>query len=188
MKTLIIDNGTKSIEEIKALVSGEKTVLTPDSLNYLDINSFDLVILSGGSVHSAFDDVFFGKEKELIRKSTVPVLGICLGFEIITLAFGGMLKELEKEHKGLEKISVVAPDAIFSGIKSFTAYEHHHRSIDVLPQNFKILAMSGKEIAVIRHETLPIYGFQFHPEYTAEKNDGAKIFNGLLNTLFARKD
>jgi len=183
MKTLIIDNGTKSIDETKALVGGEKTILTPDSLDNLDVNSFDLVILSGGSVHSAFNDVVFGKEKELIRKSTVPILGICLGFEIMTLAFGGTLKELPKEHKGLEKISVTTQNPIFSGMKLFVAYEHHHRSIDILPKDFEVLAVSGKEIAVICHKTLPMYGFQFHPEYSAEKNDGAEIFSNFLKTI-----
>ena len=141
------------------------------------------MVLSGGSIHRASDKKIFDGEIELIKKAAVPTLGICLGFELIVLAFGGSIGKLDKEHVGLAEISVVEEDRIFSGIKSFLAYEHHWFTARVVPKVLKVLAVSGKEVSVVRHETLPVYGFQFHPEHGAGENQGADIFLNFLKII-----
>ena len=101
-------------------------------------------------------------------KNKFPILGICLGHQSIGQAFGAKIikcKEImhgkidEMEHNNHE---------IFSNIKiNFSATRYHSLVIDpnTLPKDFIITAETKNKIIMgIAHTTLPIYGFQFHPE------------------------
>ena len=87
-----------------------------------------------------------------------PLLGICRGIQSINVFFGGTLKQDILHHMN-ENHFLIWKD------KSILVNSFHHQSIDQLGKNLIAEAISlDGEIEIIRHESLPIYGVQFHPE------------------------
>lgn len=96
----------------------------------------------------------------------VPVLGICLGHQAIALFFNGSIEKAQKPMHG--KLSHIhhEKDAIFENIPaSFNVVRYHSLICDNLPKCLNVIAQTeiGENMAM-KHEELPIYGLQFHPE------------------------
>ena len=88
MKTLIINNHTKHIDELRNLFIGADIIDKIDLVNHgtSDFENYDLIVLSGGSGN--IPSVFHNPEEyqfeiDLVKYSSVPIVGICLGAEII---------------------------------------------------------------------------------------------------------
>jgi GMP synthase (glutamine-hydrolysing) len=182
MKILIIDNNSKHIEEIKNLCLGHAvSILKWSEISTDSYRPFDLIILSGGSGMSIDKHTAdFKTEADLIRKSNKPIIGICLGFELICKTFGCRIEREEESERGLIEIQTMKDDQIFgekSKFKVFMAHKWHVREVDppLIP-----LARSEKGIDIVRHLEKQIYGFQFHPEVLDPENDGHLIFNSLI--------
>ena len=101
-------------------------------------------------------------------KNQFPILGICLGHQSIGQAFGAKIIKCEEIMHG--KIDKMKHNnhKIFKNIESnFSATRYHSLVIDrkTLSSEFIITAETENNIIMgIAHSTLPIYGFQFHPE------------------------
>jgi len=182
MRVLLIDNDSVLLQKLEALIPGKEIVRAWDDLSSVDANDFDLIVLSGGSRFGVMDgETRLKSEIELIKNSKKPIIGICFGCELIVHAFGGVLEKMKTTEKGIIKIKAIKNDPIFSGIKEFEVYEHHRWHISKMPKDFIILAESANSIEAIKHNTLPIYGLQFHPENFRDKTDGDKIFMNIFN-------
>jgi len=98
----------------------------------------------------------------------IPILGVCLGHQVIAESFGGKIIHAKQIMHG--KTSMVTSDGkhIFSGLnKPFSAMRYH--SLAVCPKNIPdCLMVTAKtedgEIMGIRHKDHPTQGVQFHPE------------------------
>jgi len=127
------------------------------------IEDFDAIIIGGGParVNENSEEVNYVKE---IVKLNKPILGICLGYQLISLAFKGKIEEYPSF--GPQTIYIKRRDKIFEGIPDkFIAWESHNDTITKIPKNFVILAYSERNKAeVIKHRYKKIYGVQFHPE------------------------
>ncbi len=182
MKTLIIDNNSKHIEELKSLFKEAEIINKKNLNNDLKLNKYDLLVLSGGSnvptVLRHPNEYSF--EMNLIRTSNIPIIGICLGLEIITKAFDGELQELPVKHKGLVQLKISDPK-LKSSINSefIDVIEVHHINIKKLPEKFISCANSQHGVEIIKHINKPIIGFQFHPEIL--KNQ--KLIDWMFKTL-----
>jgi para-aminobenzoate synthetase component 2 len=105
------------------------------------------------------------REVILHFEGKVPILGICLGHQLIGEIFGAKIIKAEEpvhgktSHKGT---------GVFRGIpESPEVMRYHSLIIDpgTLPSEFEIHAQTEKgEIMGIRHRTKPLEGLQFHPE------------------------
>lgn len=183
MKALLIDNGTSYLPELKKLLSRYRITLARwDSVTTKRISAFDLIVLSGGHTVSPEARKAFRKEIALIRNSKVPVVGICLGCELIVKAFGGYLHRRRRKIKGIRTIKMNLSGKGYE----FQVFENHRREIKTLPPDFMKLALSGSGIEIIRHRNKQIYGVQFHPEMFPKKTDGTKIFKILLKEAFLK--
>lgn len=98
----------------------------------------------------------------------VPILGVCLGHQVIAQSFGGTIIHAKQILHG--KTSMIEADGehIYSGInKPFTVMRYH--SLAVSKENFPAcLTITSRtedgEIMGIRHKVHPTQGVQFHPE------------------------
>jgi len=183
MKILIVDNHSELLVELARAMVGDVSVISWDELSLRTIRGFELIILSGAS---AFFPVPGNERKlfneiELVRQSTVPVIGICYGAQVVARAFGAEILRMEKKHTGLTKIEVLIPDAVFDGRTAFSVFESHRFVIGELPPMLTALAKSEHGIEIIKHKTLPIWGLQFHPEHLMNKNEGISILKNIIS-------
>lgn len=176
-KILLIDNETTLLKKLQTLIPGEEIVRCWDNLDTEDPNTYDLIVLSGGSSFPIIgNEEKLSKEIELIKTTTTPIIGICFGHELIVHAFGGSLQKLSEKHKGVTTIDVQERHEIFGDLESFTVYENHTYAIDTCGPDLIPLASSDHSIAVVAHKTKPIFGFQFHPEHHTDTTLGDEIF------------
>lgn len=147
-------------------------------------SDFDLVILSGSSNYSVIqDNEQFCTELELIRDSQKPVLGICLGFELLGYLYGADFAELDRKEKGILDIQATAEQPIFHEPHHYDVFEYHRWVITTVPGPLKELASSKDGVEAVVHHQRPVYGFQFHPEMFVHNSDGHKIFSRLMDRL-----
>lgn len=157
MNILIIDNHTKHLRELASCFSKTPRIINKEEFEAEpDLEGYDLIVISGGSnIPTALRHPdHYKKEIQLIRDSKTPILGICLGAELIALSFGAELKELPETMN----------QAIKLGGEKINICEHHRIGFDVLPPELISLAKSEHCIEVFKHVTKPIIGIQFHPE------------------------
>ncbi|MFB6284943.1 MAG: GMP synthase subunit A [Halobacteria archaeon] len=120
----------------------------------------DGIILSGGP---SLEDA--GSSPDYLEKD-IPVLGICLGHQVIANRLGGEVTS--GEYGGFADVDVVLleEDGLFQGLgNSVSTWASHGDEVASLPDGFVRTAES--EICGIegmRHESKPIYGVQWHPE------------------------
>lgn len=114
----------------------------------------------------------------------VPLLGVCLGHQAISVAFGGKVIRAAVPMHG--KVSQVAHDGafLFKGLTSpLEAGRYHSLVIDrqAMPADFVTTAwVEGDEtIMGIRHTEKPIFGVQFHPE-SVLTSTGHRILQNFL--------
>jgi len=146
-------------------------------------NSFDGYIITGG-MPSLLNKRKYPHLKDLVKITKLlsknkPMLGICLGHQIIAETFGGKIKEAEKLEVGFRRITLLKQNDLLRGLpKIFYAFNYHWDFVSRLPENFEKYAKSDLcKIHSIKHKTKPIYGIQFHPEFN---NIVAK---GILHSL-----
>ena len=97
----------------------------------------------------------------------IPILGVCLGHQALSIAFGGRVERAPAPVHG--KTSQVTHDGsqLFAGLASpFEAGRYHSLMIprNGMPAGFLVSASAGDVVMAVRHETQPTFGVQFHPE------------------------
>jgi len=126
-----------------------------------------------------------GNSIEVIQKygQSIPILGVCLGHQAITVAYGGIVIHSSEIVHG--KTAMIQNDgsSLFKGIdNSFTATRYHSLVAErkSLPKKLKITAeLENGLIMGIEHESHPVFGLQFHPESIATEN-GMQIIQNFL--------
>ncbi len=169
---LIIDNQNVFIKKF------ESTFLARQSIPYMMLNHNDPVripekarvsgiILSGGR-GNPFKPLNLTTNFIALSRFNVPVIGFCLGHEIIGVYYGGQIDKLPGYYNNREPIKILnADDAVFSDLEENTIAlaRRHSFHVSELPDGFTRLAESKiTPNEIIRHNTRPIYGFQGHPE------------------------
>jgi len=119
------------------------------------------------------------------------VLGVCLGLQAIVEYFGGELENMSEVLHGRVGRIVWAKEAgqqsgVFENIQFPCEVGHYHSWVakeEALPKVLMVEARSEQGmIMAIRHRSLPISGFQFHPESVLTP-DGRVMLNNWLNSL-----
>ncbi len=139
-----------------------------------DIKGYSALIVMGGPMGVYEDDIypFIRKEIRLIGsalKTDTPVLGICLGSQLLAKAAGARVYKGKAKEIGWYRTTLTdlgATDSVFLGLpKDFTVFHWHGDTFDIPP--------GGKNLAsseLFPHQAIRVgrraYGFQFHLEVT----------------------
>lgn len=117
----------------------------------------------------------------------IPILGICLGHQIIGEALGAELRKAKQIKHGKTSLITHNGLGIFSYLSQpLEVMRYHSYVIDklTLPHELEIAATSleDNEIMAIKHHSYPVYGVQFHPESIGTKT-GKQIIRNFLEEI-----
>ncbi|MBS3167528.1 gamma-glutamyl-gamma-aminobutyrate hydrolase family protein [Candidatus Woesearchaeota archaeon] len=184
---LVINHHSPNIPYIEEVLSSLKVkyIIKDRKKMFKDFehSKFKGVILSGGG--PLLDRGINFKEVRAgiscLINYDLPILGICLGHELISISCGGEVIKLKKEIRNpTNRVSILKKNHIFKGLPDqIHAYEHHGRYVKNVPSFLEVVATSHKDrIEAVFHKKRPIFGIQFHPERSGEV--GKKIFQNFL--------
>jgi len=142
------------------------------------------IVLSGGPA-SVYDPDVPGVDPALLT-GEFPVLGICYGMQLMAHHSGGKVHPGTREYGRADlTVTNAAADAadLFEGFdpaESTRVWCSHGDHVDAPPPGFVALASTATlPVAAFRHETLPLFGVQFHPE-VAHTVRGEEILSNFL--------
>lgn len=144
-------------------------------------DGFDAVVLLGGGLLPDDDRhaPWLPAERALTRRAVaedVPLLGICLGAQVLAAATGGTVRGSHgRPERGSCEISLrpeAAADELFAGLPgTFRAIQNHRDQITELPPGAVHLAESAACPAQAFRMGRRAWGVQFHPEASADRLD-----------------
>ena len=126
-----------------------------------------------------------GLSVDIIKKfsNIVPILGICLGHQAISIAFGGDVEYANQVVHGKTCEISHFGSMIFDSVPNKFIVTRYHSLVikkDVLPNKLRVTALSNDGlIMAIEHSVFPLYGVQFHPESVMTEY-GKKIIENFI--------
>ncbi|MBI4322775.1 MAG: glutamine-hydrolyzing carbamoyl-phosphate synthase small subunit [Candidatus Omnitrophica bacterium] len=141
----------------------------------------DGVVLSNGPADPAA--VTYGIETIRALIGQMPMLGICLGHQLLGLAFGGKTYKLKFGHHGGNH----PVKDLQTGKVEITTQNHGFAvDLDSIPdQRVELTHVNLNDQAVegMRHKELPIFSLQYHPEAAPGPHDARHLFQRFLDLL-----
>ncbi|GAA0431129.1 aminodeoxychorismate/anthranilate synthase component II [Lentibacillus halophilus] len=115
----------------------------------------------------------------------IPILGICLGHQVIAHALGVSLTKAKTVKHGKTSSITHNGHGLFSYLpQPLEVMRYHSLAIDrtTLPYELKVVSSSldDNEIMAIKHRQHPVYGIQFHPESIGTASGKTIIRNFLI--------
>ncbi|MCX6771397.1 MAG: GMP synthase subunit A [Candidatus Micrarchaeota archaeon] len=184
MAILIVDMGSQYTHVIWRTCRdlGREGKMVPKTVARAELDAADAVILSGGPSSVTKDN--FHSLPDFIRASKKPILGICLGHQLLAHTLGGVVVKGKNAEYGISKIEVDAPGVLLQGVPSpFNAWVSHFDEVKKMPDGFVSLAHSD----TCAHEAMEmparkLFSVQFHPEVWHTEN-GEKILENFLKQV-----
>ncbi|GAA0197534.1 aminodeoxychorismate/anthranilate synthase component II [Kangiella japonica] len=185
MKILLIDNYDSFIYNLKyeLELGGNEVVVCRNDIEYSELASFatssDAIVLSPGP--GAPSDA--GHCLKLVGElaPTLPILGVCLGHQVIVEAFGGRVGKAKSIVHGKACVVESNQTGLLKGLEArLTVARYHSLAAQQLSADLRIDAVSHDgEVMAVSHNQYPIYGLQFHPESIMTKA-GNKILSNFV--------
>jgi GMP synthase (glutamine-hydrolysing) len=153
-----------------------------------DLDDVDGIISLGGP-QSATDDAlpWLAGEMRLLQGAaarSIPILGVCLGAQILARALGGTVGRMSAPSAGLGRVDLTPAgreDPLFRGLAWYGAWPGSHQDeVTQLPPDARILARSEACAVEAFACGMFSYGVQFHPEWSASAFVSRCESGGLL--------
>lgn len=190
MRVLILDNFDSFVYNLSDYVGKlchETFVLRSNKASIEDVLRVDpdRIIISPGPGHPS-ERRFVGVSRDVLENfsESIPILGVCLGMQLIAHVFGAKVLRAKRIVHG--KTSLVEHDGrgIFDGLRNpLEVGRYHSLVVDeaTLPNELEVVARSldDGEVMAIRHVKRPLVGLQFHPESVLTV-DGLRVLSNFL--------
>lgn len=141
----------------------------------------DGVLLSNGPADPAAVTYAIESTRDLIGK--VPLMGICLGHQILGLALGGRTYRLKFGHHGCNHpVKNMATGAV-----EITS-QNHNFAIDARSLDASMIShvnLNDGTVEGIQHQTEPMFSIQYHPEAAPGPHDPYYLFAQFRNMIIA---
>jgi len=171
MMILFVDNYdsfTYNLVSMMGVLEPRLEVVRNDAITVAGVLAMDLdgLVLSPGPGHPR--DAGICPQLVALLAPRVPILGVCLGHQVIVEAFGGRVDRALRPMHG--KTSAMAHDGtgLLAGLPSPFPVGRYHSLTAVREAMPECLAVQGtspdSEIMAVRHRQFDCHGVQFHPE------------------------
>ena len=192
-KVLAVNNypSRERFERLTRCPEGNGARVTSIDWSHASAEKFDAfsgVVLSGSPDMMSWRtaQAKFQAEVDAICDSSVPILGVCFGHQMMAHAFGSEVVEDGQHVLKFVKTIVLTPDGLFEGLpRTVSLLESRHEIVKSLPTGFELLATSETSaIAAMKHRRRPLYGVQSHPErYSKENPGGNRLIGNFVGLL-----
>ena len=116
----------------------------------------------------------------------IPIFGICLGHQVITVAFGGKVSSADEIMHGKTSRIHQTGSRLYEDIPEIFEATRYHSLVALdnkFPKELKVTSRTSNGLIMsLEHKNLPIYGVQFHPESIVTEY-GMKIIQNFLNII-----
>ena len=187
MKILLIDNYdsfTYNLFHYLSILKCKVSVVRNDKINSEDIlrNKYKKIVISPGPGNPNQAGNCLKIVNNLYKK--IPILGVCLGHQVIGQVFGGQIVRAKNLMHGKTSKIQHKNKGLFKNIqKNFIATRYHSLVVDKknFPKDLIITAETqNKTIMGLMHKDYNIHGFQFHPESINTKM-GLKLIKNFIS-------
>lgn len=167
----MIDNYDSFVYNLYAYMeeNGQKVMVRrADEVDFDEIETLDLegIIISPGPKRP--QDAFTSYQLLQKYQNRVPILGVCLGHQIIGQYYGAKVCHGKVPVHG--KISMIQNDntGVFHGLPAEYKVTRYHSLVvsdEIIPTQLIVTARTEDGVVMgLRHTEYPVYGIQFHPE------------------------
>ena len=186
MKTLLIDNYdsfTYNLYHYLQSLNCNVDVIRNDKITTQEIirKNYKKIVISPGPGNPNQAGNCLKIVKDLSKKT--PILGVCLGHQVIGQAFGAKIINAKKLMHGKTSKILHNNEGIFKGIKnSLVGTRYHSLIIDqkTLSEDFIITAKTKDNVIMgIMHKNFNLHGVQFHPE-SIKTSEGMKLMKNFI--------
>ena len=186
MKIILIDNYDSFTFNLFHYLSSLKTnvdVLRNDKITTKEIikKRYDRIVISPGPGNPDQSGNCLKIVKSLHKD--IPILGVCLGHQIIGQVFGSKIVQAKRLMHGKTSIIISKKTGILKNLpKNFEATRYHSLIIDkkTLSKDLEITAETKEGLIMgIKHKKYNVHGVQFHPESIKTKL-GIKILKNFI--------
>ncbi len=166
---LIVDNYDSFVHNVARYFEelGEHShVVRNDAVTPQDLAKAKAIVISPGPC----TPTEAGQSMDIMRdySGMLPILGICLGHQVMGEVFGGIVKRARRPMHGDSSEITHDGKGIFEGLpQRFSAGRYHSLIVDLdgCATPLEVTARSDEgEIMGLRHVSHPTFGVQFHPE------------------------
>lgn len=185
---LMIDNYDSFVYNLKAYLdelNEEVKVIRNDKITIEQISEMKNlrgIIISPGPKSPKDSGICVEVVKKFSGK--IPILGVCLGHQIIGYEFGAVI---EKGHKPMHgKVTKIFHNKsnLFRNLENPYEVTRYHSLVineDTLPEELAVDARSeDNAVMAVSHKKYPVYGVQFHPEAVMTQY-GHELLQNFIN-------
>ncbi len=190
MLALVVDHYDSFVYNVVQLIREEGVevvTLRPDEFSVKAVQRMrpDGIVLSPGPGNPYSQRERFAKSVEIVKRygRKIPIMGVCLGMQIINVAFGGTLRRAKNVFHGVVDEIMLRESKIYLGLpRVIKGTRYHSLAVERVGDGLKVNALSVRdgEIMGLEHEEYPIFGFQFHPESVASLPLSKLIFRNFV--------
>ncbi|MFE9722719.1 aminodeoxychorismate synthase component I [Streptomyces sp. NPDC005794] len=185
MRVLLIDNYdsyTYNLYQLLAKVYGVAPVVVrndAEDRDRFDPHAFDAAVISPGPGHPALPRDF-GRSRDVLENSGLPVLGVCLGHQGVGLLAGAPVVPAPEPRHGYLSTIRHSGTGLFAGVpQDFTAVRYHSLSVaEPVPAHLEVTARAEDGVIMgLAHRERPWWGVQFHPESICTEHGARLVAN-----------
>ena len=167
---------------LRSLASWARVTVVPAKTPAEDVLAMepDGVFLSNGPADPAAVTYAIENIKKLLGKK--PIMGICLGHQLLSLACGAKTMRLKFGHHGCNH----PVKNLATGHVEITSQNHNFAVMpESVPDSLEVthINLNDGSIEGIRHKTLPAFSVQYHPEACPGPHDSAYLFDNFKDLI-----